>query len=146
MPVGDHKDIMRVTTNVPSVPSKDIDVRVRVVLDLTVFPDRIHFRYVKPEQRLDRKYVRVSPAPTPSRDEPNFSITGADVDLPGLKVEVEETQPGREYFVWVSGKALAKNDPRLVDAEGRMRGTLRIHTTLASQPLIEVPVLYMVRL
>jgi hypothetical protein len=141
MPAGDHRDIVRVATNVPDAPTMDIDVRARVVLDLKAFPDRVNFRYVKAGQTLT-KNVRVSAV---DRDT-EFAVTGADVDIPGLKASVEETVPAKEFFVYLRGNVLPDSDQRLIDARGRLQGTLRIETSLASQPVIEVPVVYLVRL
>ena len=75
-----------------------------------------------------------------------FHVTGAEIDIPGLDVRVDETIADQEFFVYVIGKALAKDHPRVVKHGGRVSGTLRITTDVAKQPVVEVPVTYMIRL
>jgi hypothetical protein len=141
MPVGKQRDMIRVATNVPEQPTMDIELRANVVEELTVFPERLSMRFLQPDQDV-KKYVRVSLL---EKDHP-FNVTGAEIDIPGLVARVDETVADQEFFVYVEGKALGKDHPQVVKHRGRVSGTLRITTDVKKQPVVEVPVTYMIRL
>ena len=73
-------------------------------------------------------------------------MTGAEIDLPEISLEVIETLPNAETKVLMTGAPIASTDPRAVEANGRIKGTLRIFTDLPKTPVVEVPVTYMVRM
>jgi hypothetical protein len=73
-------------------------------------------------------------------------VTGAEIDLPEISVQVIETIPNVETKVMLEGSPISNTDPRAHEAEGQIKGTLTIHTDLLESPVIKVPVTYMVRL
>jgi hypothetical protein len=141
MPAGRHRDIAQLTTNIPETPKVDIELRCQIVHDLILSRDDIRFRYVVAGQHL-RTNLRVVPFEPGTR----FEVTGAEIDVPGLTVSVEERVPNAETVVLIEGQAIATDDERAVAAKGRLKGTLKIYTDLASQPVIEVPVSYLLRI
>lgn len=141
MPAGQHRDIAQLTTNIAGTPQVDIELRCQIVQDLIVNHDDVRFRYVMPGDPL-RQTVKI----VPFAEGTHFTVTGAEIDVPGLSVSVKEKVPNTETHVMIEGQAIAKDDERAVAAKGRMKGTLKIYTDLASQPVIEVPVSYLLRI
>ncbi len=82
----------------------------------------------------------------PFEEGTEFKVTGAEIDLPEISVEVMETIPNVETKVILTGKPISSNDPRAQESEGKVKGTLTIHTNRPETPTIKVPVSYMVRL
>ena len=76
----------------------------------------------------------------------NFKVTRAEIDLPEIKVEVDEVVPNQTTKVRLTGYPIPKTDPRAVKEQGHVAGTLKIYTNLKSVPVIEVPVSYMIRM
>jgi hypothetical protein len=141
MPTGKQRDIVQLNTNIPDMPKVDIELACQVVHDLVLNKDEVKFRYVKAGQSLSTS-LRVVPFERGTQ----FKVTGAEIDVPGLEVAIEERTPNRETLVRLSGQAIASDDERAVATKGRIKGTLIIYTDLASQPVIEVPVSYLLRL
>ncbi len=137
-PAGILRDKVRVKTNVPDNESVDIDLAGSRYNQLTAQPAEVNFRY-KGRFKMD---VRVAP----EGDLESFKITGAEIDLPEIKVVVDETIPNKETMVRLTGAPIAPDDPRAVSTRGRIEGTLTIHTNLPNLPTLTVPVRYMVRL
>ena len=142
MPVGSHRDIIRVGTNIEEMPTFDIELRCNILLDLIASKESIRYKYVKPGQELRKERVIIRPFQRGTE----FSVTAAEIDIPGMEVTFKETVPRTETFVWVTGTALATNDEHVVASEGRITGTLKIYTDLKTLPVIEVPVSYMLRI
>jgi len=137
---GRYRDQARLRTNIPEEPSVTLELGARVVYELVLGRDRVAFRYVQPGQVL-RTQIRVGAY----GNETKFKLTGAEIDIPGLKAEVENTIIGEEGQVHLQGKALTKEDPLVQESGGRIQGTLKIFTDLPSTPVMEVPVSYMIR-
>jgi hypothetical protein len=138
MPVGQHRDNIRVATNIPDFPFVDIEARAWLVDLLQVSPEQVNYRF----RNSLKTMVRVSPF----IDGVQFRVTGAEIDLPEISVEVVETQPSIETQILLDGQALSPTDPRAQATRGRMAGTLKIFTDLNEIPVIEVPVTYMIRM
>ena len=138
MPPGRQRDNARVYTNIEEMPSVDIDLACWVVRQLTLSHEQINFRFKKD---LHQK-VRLAPFEKGLE----FKVTGAEIDLPEIQVEVDNTLPNMEAYVRLDGKPISKDDPRARKAGGRIKGTLKIFTDLANLPVIEVPVTYMIRM
>lgn len=136
--VGQHQDVVRVTTNVPERPTIDIEVRASIAAEVAASPEIVNFRYLP---KFDQG-VKVFAAKPPL----DFKVLRAEIDLPEIKLEVVETVPRQETHIKLTGAPIAGTDPRVVAGKGRITGTLRIHTNLKSVPVIEVPVSYMVRM
>lgn len=138
MPAGRHRDVVRVATNVPERPTVDIEMQAWVVEALTTSPEQVSFRYKK----TFNQSVRVAPF------EPGlkFKATKVEIDLPEIEIELIEAQPNAEYKVRMTGHPIDKTDPRAIENQGRIKGTLKIYTNLKDTPVIEVPVTYMVRM
>lgn len=137
-PAGLQRDNVRVRTNVPDNEFVDIELSAWRYEALATSPEEVNFRY----KTTFRQDVRVAP----SEKGTAFKITGAEIDLPGITVVVDETLPNIETMVRLTGTALPADDPRAIEANGRMEGTLTIHTNLAELPTLTVPVRYMVRM
>jgi len=135
---GRHRDNVRVKTNIETMPSVDIDLSCWVVRPLSVSHDKVNFRY---RNKLSQK-IRLSPF----IKDLEFEITGAEIDLPEIQVTFDNTIKNKEGLVRLSGTPIGKDDPRAVESEGRIEGTLIIFTDLDELPRIEIPVSYMVRL
>jgi len=137
-PAGPLREIIRVGTDTPGAEEIDLEIFGRVKAELQADPERLNFRMVSPGSELDRTLtLRSAGAP--------FSVTSADIDLPGLEVEVLDGGPGRAARLRVHGSALSLDDEAASKTRGRMKGTLRIHTDHPRQPELEVVVLYMLR-
>ncbi|MFH1843991.1 MAG: DUF1573 domain-containing protein [bacterium] len=140
-PVGDHREFIRVETNVADMPVIDIEAFVNVVQDLFLDKNRIRIGYVQRDQAIEQA-VRVRA----SEEGVRFKITGAEIDLPDFEVEIEETIENLETLVVIKGRPLLTSDPRAQEVNGRMKGTLRIFTDLPQQPELEVSVSYLLKL
>lgn len=139
MEIGRVRDSVRVKTNVPDRLYVDIEMQSNVVAELLFSPADVNFRY----QKEFNKTIRLAPF---QKGEIEFKITGAEIDLPEIAIEIVETIPNAETLVVLRGAPIAKTDPRAVEYRGRIKGVLKIHTDLPSTPLIEVPVAYMIRM
>lgn len=135
---GNHREALKLRTNVPEVPVVNLEADARVVTDLVLNMDRVNLMRPRAGQKLSTR-VRVAPV------EPGieFELTSAEVDIPGLEASVENG--AGEAFATVEGVALALDHPFAREARGRISGTLRIHTNLPSSPVFELPVIYNLR-
>jgi hypothetical protein len=138
MKAGEHRDNVRVTTNLPDFPTVDFEMKTTVVQELVLSPNRLTFRFKKEFSQSVR--VGAFKKGTP------FKVTRVECDLPELRVEAIETIPNVETLVQVKGQPIAKTDPRAIAAKGRISGTIKIHTDVDSTPVLEVPITYMVRM
>jgi hypothetical protein len=134
---GRFREPVTLATNVPAVPRVNLSADVKIVGDVVVTPERVNLRMVRPEQKLSTR-VRVAAY----RPDTSFTLTGAEVDIPGLRARVENS--GSESTVWLDGYALKAGDERIA-RNGAVSGTLTIRTDLDASPEITVPVMYMVR-
>ncbi len=140
-PVGDHREFIRVETNVPDLPLIDFEAFLTVLQDLEAFPAKVDLRYAQ-RNRPFETLVRVRA----TSKNVEFKVTGAEIDLPNFKAEVEETIPNVETFVHLTGMPVTRDDPLAVQSEGRIQGTLRIFTNLPQQPELIVPVRYLLKM
>lgn len=140
-PYGPFQEVLRVGTNIPEMPSLDYEVLGEVIHDIEVHPAQLNFRYVERDRPL-RHELRVRP----SRSGVKFKVLRAECDLPEFKVQVDERIPGHETVVVLSGTPIPANDPRAVEAKGRIQGTVRIFTDNPNQPELQVAVTYLLRI
>jgi hypothetical protein len=138
MPVGKHRDNVRVMTNVPDMETVDIELSTWINSPLAATPEEVNFRY---KTEFDQN-VRVRAF----RPELTFNVTGVSTDLPEITAEIVHVTPGAETIIKISGKPIARDDPRAVAANGRIQGKLIVKTDRADMPLVEVPILYMVKM
>jgi hypothetical protein len=138
MKPGRHRDNVRVKTNVPDMETVDIEMQAWVTQDLTASPEQVSFRYKQDFMQT----IRVAPFEKGTV----FKVTGAEIDLPEISVEVLETIPNQETKVILTGAPISGTDPRAQKANGQIKGTLTIRTDHPRTPVITVPVTYMVRL
>ncbi len=136
-PPGRHRDPLTLTTNVPAVPVVNLQADVKLVSDLVVNPEKVNLRMLRPEQPIKTR-VRVAPY----RPGTEFEVTGAEVDIPGIRCRIENSKG--ECMIWLDGQSLAA-DHELVGDNGAVKGSLTITTNLASTPVMAIPVMYMVR-
>jgi hypothetical protein len=134
---GRHRDPVKLRTNVAAVPVINLSADVKLISDLVVNPEKVNLRMVRPSQPLK---TRVSVAPY--RPGTEFEVTAAKVDIPGLRARIDGG--GRETVIWLDGESLPADHER-VAANGAVKGTLTLHTNLASSPELTIPVMYMVR-
>ncbi len=133
-----YNEVIRLRTNVPAMPSVDFTIRLLVRGDLSADRGLVHFGRVAPGQALDET-VTV----TATVDDIEFRITGAEIDIPDLTATVETVTPNRETLIHLRGTALAPGQAGRPGQDGRVSGTLRIHTDLPDQPEIRIRVLYL---
>jgi hypothetical protein len=138
MEPGRHRDHVRVRTNIEEMPTVDIEMQAWITQALTASPEQVSFRY----KNNFRQTVRVSPFEKGTE----YKVTGAEIDLPEITVEVMETIPNVETKVILEGAPISGDDPRAQDSKGHIKGTLTIFTDHPDTPVIKVPVTYMVRL
>lgn len=138
MEPGRHRDHVRVTTNIEELPTVDIEMQAWIAQALTVSPEQVSFRYKKNFMQT----IRVSPFEKGTE----YKVTGAEIDLPEISVQVLETIPNVETKVILEGTPISGSDPRAQEARGHIKGTLIIHTDHPETPVIKVQVTYMVRL
>ncbi len=136
---GRHREPVKLDTNVPQTPVVNLQADVKLVNDLVLGMEQVNLRVVRPGQDL-RTRVRVAPY----QSDTEFSLTRAEIDIPGLEARVENGP--RESFAVLDGKALSKDHPLVQESRGRIQGTLRIYTDLSSTPQLEVPVRYLLRI
>ncbi len=138
MPPGQQRDQIRVTTNLPDFPTVDIEMKAWIMQEITASPARINYRFKNNLQQS----IRISPF----RKGINFKVTGAECDLPEIKVQVLETIPNEETKIMIEGKPIRSDSERAIAAGGRISGTLTVHTDLEATPVIKIPISYMVRM
>ncbi|MCP4571036.1 MAG: DUF1573 domain-containing protein [bacterium] len=135
---GLNRDNVRVTTNVPEMPTVDIEIAARAVPVIDVLPMSLNLRFKK---KFSER-IRLN-----ARDEGRtFAVTSAETDLPNCIVTVDERTTGREIIVHLKGRPVAADHPLAVETGGRVKGHVTIHTDAEDFPLIQVPVTYMVRM
>jgi len=138
MKPGRHRDNVRVRTNVEEMPYVDIELACWVVRPLAVTPEKINFHY---KNSLKQK-IRLSPFVKNLE----FTITGAEIDLPEIEVTFKNTIKNKEALVYLTGTPIGKDDPRAIESQGRIEGTLKVFTDIPDLPEIEIPVSYMIRM
>ncbi len=138
LPAGRQRDNVRVKTNIEGKEFVDIDLSAWPVLALRVSVDKINFRHKKSFSKTIQIF--------PHSGELEYKVTGVDCDLPEMAVSFEEVTPNHQTRVLVKGLPISSDDPRAIEAKGRIRGTIKIHTTLESLPVLEIPVSYMVKM
>ncbi len=138
MDPGRHRDNVRIATNIAEFPTFDLEMQAWVVQEITASPARLTYRFKKSFQQS----VRVAPF----RKGLEFKVLSAECDLPEFKIEVIETIANEETKIMIKGQPLSKTDERAIKANGRMAGTIRVHTDLEHTPVLEIPVTYMIRM
>ena len=74
-----------------------------------------------------------------------FRVTGGDIDLPGLAVELLADGSQGDARLRITGSALAAEDSLAIASQGRMKSHLHIYTDRPEEPELQVDVLYMLR-
>ena len=137
---GPFRQLLRLATDDPRMPSLDFTLSGTVLGDLETAPDRLNFRYVVPGQALSKDIVVRAKSPGLA-----FRVTEAKVDLPGLAVELLADGSDGEAKLRVTGKAVAADDSLALAGQGRVKGSLRIFTNRAEEPELLVDLLYILR-
>ncbi len=136
-PVGRYREIVRLATNVPAVPTVNLEVDVTLTADLVLGMERVNLGALTPGQSVETR-VKVT-----HHQRGAFKLTRAEIDIPGLTATVENG--AGEAFAVIRGEAVARNDAAATGSRGRVQGTLRIFSDLPSTPELQVPVTYMLR-
>lgn len=136
---GNYSEKIRLKTNVEQMPTMDFSVLAVVLGDLKVNRSTVSLGTARAGQPLNYTVVL-----TPTSDPVVFKVTGAEIDIPDLSVEVKEIRPNEETRVHIKGTALPADHPASRNRD-RIRGTLRIFTNLESQREIQVLVFYMLK-
>ena len=135
---GRKRDSAQVRTNIEGYENLSVDIRGWVVSNLGYQPAELNFRY--------KKEFNSSVRFAPEVADLKFKITGAECDLPEIRVVIDETIPNQETLVRVTGEPVAKDDPRAIAKRGKISGTLTVFTDLESLPEVKIPITYMIRL
>jgi hypothetical protein len=139
-PAGSFREILRLECSTPGMASIDLELSGKVLSDLRAEPEVANFRFVQPGQALSQT-IEVLAEKSP----PDFAVTGAQIDLPGLSAAVENQGGGRAR-VTITGTALPADDALVQSKRGRLKGELKILTNHPEQPELTVKVLYMMRI
>ncbi len=135
---GTHRDNIRVSTNLPEMPSVDFEAKAQITAPILVDPDVLSFRF-QPRFNLN---MRIKPFDERIR----FKVLAVSTDLPELKLGKMITVKDDEFIIPISGAPIAPDNPRALDARGRIKGSIIIKTDLPAMPRIEIPVTYMIRM
>jgi len=138
IPVGRQSDNIRLTTNIEEMPYIDVDMAAWVVNLIEVQPASLSYRYKKD---FKRRIVL-----TPFVKDLEYKITKVETDLPEIQAQVDKNPGGGVSKVLLTGSPIPKTDTRARGAKGHIKGTLTIHTNLEEQPIIEVPLSYLIRM
>lgn len=136
---GRLQDQVTISTNVPEEPYVDLMIQAIVGDVLVPYPTEIKFRFNKTFNRD----LRIRPF---TNGELPFNVTDLEIDVPGVAAEITGGKQNYEVVIKLSGRPIPKTDPRAVEAEGRISGTLTVHTDRQDVPIIKVPVSYLVRM
>ena len=137
---GMYRGTIMLETNVETMPKMDFALRVEQLGDLKTDRTLVSFGIVQPGQQMHDTVVV-----TPQAGDVEFRVTGAEIDLPGLSVEIEEVKPNEETRIHIRGAAIAADSPAAKESGGRILGRLLIFTDLPDQAEIEVGVKYTIR-
>jgi len=135
---GRQRDNVRITTNIPDFPTADIEMQAWVLKELIASPARITYRFKKSFNQS----IRIAPF----RKGLVFKVTKVTCDLPEITCEILETIPNIENKIMLSGHPLSRDDERAIANNGHMSGTIKIYANNEDEPVLEVPVSYMVRM
>ncbi len=140
-PIGTIRELATFRTNVPGAETLSIEISGEIIAPVSIQPDKVNFRYVQRNQLLKRVFrVIVQPGH-------DIEVTRAEVDLPGFKVtKIDYVEKTRTYLVTVVGRPLSTRDERAIAADGRMKGTLHVHTSSPDYPELTASIMYMLRL
>ncbi len=138
MKPGSHRDNVRVQTNLPDMPTVDIELKADVRSPIQVSPPRLNFRY---RLKFDLN-MRVQAFEHLNE----FKILGVESDLPEIKIGEIIEAPGGVHIIPIKGAPISPDDPRAIAAKGRIKGSIIIKTDLPSMPQVTVPVTYMIRM
>ncbi len=136
---GPFRKLLRLSTDDPRQAKLDFELSGSVKGELGAKPSRLNFRFLRPGQEMSKE-LSVSAA-----GELDFRVTGGEVDLPGLVVEVLDDGAGGMARLRVSGKAMAADDPLALANQGRIKGSLLIFTNRPEEPELQVDLIYMLR-
>lgn len=124
-PVGNISAYVTLTTNHPKQPVVTIPVSGFVRPMIAVTPVEADFGTIDLSKPQDaRLLIR-------SFDPAGIQVTSAETDVPGVKVEVVSVEEGKRFNLLVT---LTPEVPK-----GAFDGTITIHTTSATKPVVEVP-------
>jgi len=135
---GGHRDNVRIETNIPEMATVDVELKSDVFAPIKVQPERLSFRF-QPRFKVN---VRVQAF----ENREKFKITGVECDMPEIKIGDIVAADGGVYIIPVTGAPLASDDPRAVEAGGRMKGQIIVHTDLPKMSEITIPITYMIRM
>jgi hypothetical protein len=117
-----------VSTGISKAPKIEIPVSGLVRPRLSVTPFSVNFGNFQPgPDPITRNVVFINNKPSDP-----VKVTGAEVSVSGLSVDVVPIQEGASYTI------VLKATDKL--SKGAFDGTLKIHTTDARKPVIDVPV------
>lgn len=136
---GVFRKLLRLATDDPRQPSVDFELSGSIQGELRAKPSRLNFRFLRPGQDMEKE-LSVSAA-----GDLDFRVTGGEVDLPGLEVEVLADGSDGQARLRVKGKAVAADDSLALANQGRLKGSLVLFTNLPEEPELQVDLLYMLR-
>lgn len=114
-------------------PFGEITVVGRIVGDVLVLPERLSWGIGNfdrlPASRVEALLSRTITL-TVSRPNQTVEITAPETDLPGMNLNLTALEPGKRYMLVARLPEIPKENAQ---------GTIRLHTNLAKQPIIEIP-------
>lgn len=140
-PPGHIREIVTFSSNIPEMPTFDVEVSGNILADVVLEPGRINFRYLRRGQTKQQTFQLQMP-----RDL-DLTIRETSLDLPGFEViSVTRNDHTGHYDIVVEGAPVDTADERVVAAKGRMKGVLRIVTSDPKLPIFEADIMYMLRI
>mgnify|MGYP002629110659 FL=1 len=141
VPPGTIREILSFRTNIPEAEAFDLEVSAQILADVELFPEDVNFRYVQRDQAMQRMFELKMPK------EMNLKIKSATIDLPNFEVsKIEKNELTGNLNIYVAGTPLPIDDPRVIEAKGRMMGTLKIAVDDPMFPVFESTIKYLLRI
>lgn len=140
-PIGNFREAVVFETNVENRPKVTIEAIGQIRAPIRIKPETINLRYLQRNQQVEKIFE------VGYIEGLDLEVTGAEIDLPGFEVASIENAPERRMItITVRGSAIPTSDERAIAAQGRMKGTLRVHTNLADIPELTAEMKYMLKL
>ncbi|MCS7049443.1 MAG: DUF1573 domain-containing protein [Verrucomicrobiae bacterium] len=116
-----------------SSPFTEITVVGRIVGDLLVLPERLSWGIGNferlPASRVESLLTRTITV-TVAKPNQSVEVSAPEADLPGMDLQLTALEPGKRYMLVARLPEIPKESAQ---------GAIRLHTTSAKQPIVEIP-------